>query len=238
MKIGIATLMVIAGITVSANGQPLAPAGSQQPSQNSSPAQNNSNQTGTQQKPAGNPPDMLNRNYQLPPGYATNPLVLNTNQFGTNPFVAATNPFASNQFGFLSNGQFVPLTPTTRSNAGSRFYLTNGFNPTTPDTAFLPSDQQILLQLHRSVGAQLAPVLQPGGILPIHFFVREGVVTIVGYVPTPADQQRVAQIVQQTPGVVRVADELQVTEPGATGAGGVSAQPMGATNRIVNTNFH
>ncbi len=76
------------------------------------------------------------------------------------------------------------------------------------DQAFTGADQDVLVQLRH----QLLPVLGPmENAAPVHFFCRNGMVTVVGHVPSAEEQQRIMQIVQQTPGVTKVINNLQVT---------------------------
>ena len=73
--------------------------------------------------------------------------------------------------------------------------------------------------------------------MPVHFVCREGVVTLVGIVPNEQQKQQIFQLVQRTPGVVQVVNQLQVNlnaaqaiRPGAAGSNGVFQSGTGVQN--------
>jgi hypothetical protein len=137
-------------------------------------------------------------------GYESNQVGLAADQFTT----------SSNEFGTLSNT--VPMTPTGREYP-PRVYTTNEFSPTNKpqvtiqDRADSVADQKLLLRL-RQIFRPTAPSTEAWASA-VHFISREGVVTLVGYVPTQQERKRVEDAVQQVPGVVQVIDHLQVTLP-------------------------
>jgi hypothetical protein len=91
---------------------------------------------------------------------------------------------------------------------------TNG-SPLMRDQALSEGDRQLLGQIHIAVFGSAQPPPQVGGS-SVHFILKDGMVRIVGFVPNVEEQKRIANIVQQVPGVVRVYDALQI---------GVSAAP-------------
>ena len=93
----------------------------------------------------------------------------------------------------------------------------------TQDQAASVADRNLVIQLRQGI----RPIIgssEPWS--PVHFISREGVVTLVGFVPNEPQRQQLVEIVQQTPGVVRVIDQLQVNAQVNTpvGAGGWLAQ--------------
>lgn len=244
MKVVFSILLAASLATLSETARSQTTAGSTAPAQGQIQIQNNN-----QANPPVDtfPPGLQNRplppglRRPLPPGLAnrsnglsdnSNMVVIGTNSFLSNQFLADSNAvFGSNRFGYITNSYNVisnasRLLPTSNSNALTRIYGTNALNSNfrLSDQAFSDSDKSLLLTLRQSVGTQLgvAPIT---GTMPVHFYIRNGVVTLVGFVLTPEESQRVALLVQQTPGVVSVVNDLQVTNQS-----GVSpVQPMGQT---------
>lgn len=178
-------------------------------------------------------PPGLNR--PLPPGLANrnNGLTMNSNFAGnaylSNQFIADSNAvfsgnavYNSNSYNVISNAS--NLLPTANSNVLSRIYGTNAFNSNfrLSDQAFSDMDKSLLLTLRQSVSTQLG--VTPTGYMPVHFYIRNGIVTLVGSVISAEESQRVALVVQQTPGVVSVVNDLQVSG----GSGGI-VQPLSGT---------
>jgi hypothetical protein len=159
-------------------------------------------------------------------GSASNAWSSTTNRWG-----AATNLLNTNRYvGTATNS--TGLLPTGQNT--NRLYGTNTSSTTTTrtmtrDMAYTQQDRTLLVTLRQ----QVQPVLQslttttttsttatvPGAVLePVHFVVREGVITLVGFVPTVDHRQQIVAAVQQVPGVVRVVDQLEVrTDTTATG---------------------
>jgi len=147
-------------------------------------------------------------------GFITNQF-LQTNQFGgiTTQFLIgadqgliATNqlPGSTNVFQTNLNGNF---TPNSR-----------GFSNVTAlvaqDRAVTPADRAALIQIHRMVGSAFAGRTV---LTSVHFQLQRGVATAVGVVSTLEEKQRIIQIVQSTPGVAQVVDQVQVrAQSGAT----------------------
>jgi hypothetical protein len=75
------------------------------------------------------------------------------------------------------------------------------------DQASTDGDRALIARIR----TQAVPLIgAPDTGWPVHFISTEGKVTIVGHVPTVADQQRLRALVQQTPGVIDVTDTLRV----------------------------
>jgi osmotically-inducible protein OsmY len=159
---------------------------------------------------------------------ATNQFGINTNQFGV----------ATNQFGLAPSGSNGVLTSVTNSAFG-----TNAGGVIVQDQAFSARDQAILAQVRRAIPMQLLPGGAVNGVPSssstttsgssstasgtsgtgsattslrnnIHFVVRDGVVTIVGFVPTLAERQRIEAAVAGISGVTQVMDNLRVRTGG------------------------
>jgi osmotically-inducible protein OsmY len=156
-------------------------------------------------------------------GAVANPLAISTNQFsaGTNQFVLNTNQFGTNQLGLATNQLATNLAPTSQLGFTNRILSSNTLGVATNanpllmrDQALSETDRRLLFQIRAAVfGPNQAAAPLAG--TPIHFILRDGSVRLVGTVPTVEDRQRIENLVQQVPGVVRVFDALQVTPTGA-----------------------
>ena len=184
-------------------------------------------------------PPAMNRPQQVVPGTqrrtdqlggATNIFGALTNQFGflTNQFGSATN-FDTNQAGLTPNA--APVTRAFPADAANPPALPQAM---TQDRAVTPTDRTLLVQLHRALMASFRPSTS---LVPVHFQVQEGVVTIVGSVPTLEQKQRVLSSVQGLPGVAQVVDRLEL-RPGA-GNDALSSGSGAFTNQfgMILTNF-
>jgi hypothetical protein len=163
-------------------------------------------------------------------GSVSNQFGFLTNQFGSNGFGFATNQggLGSNQFGLQTNQFGTNLTPTggatNRILGTNNFGLTNSTSAILRDQAITPTDRQLLTQLRASVlGGNVSA--QQAASAPVHFIIANGVVRLVGEVPTMEQRQQVETTVQQVPGVVRIFNALNVagqppmtvtTVPGST----------------------
>ena len=193
----------------------------------------------------------------------SNQFGLGTNQFGTNGFGFGTNGFgtnllgggvgATNQLGAISN-QFGTngLTPTSEPGLTNRILGTNNVGLTNStsmlfrDQAITSADRQLLTQLRASVfGANFSP--EQLAAHPVHFILANGVVRLVGEVPSLEQRQQIEAAVQRVPGVVRVYDALSVSGqpgiavnvlPGNTPPNALSpvSAPGALDNRIYATN--
>ncbi len=104
------------------------------------------------------------------------------------------------------------LSPNGSALSTNQFYATNTFafsNQVTirlEDRAFTSADRGLLLEIrHRcqpllGTGQPWAPA--------VHFICRDKDVTVFGYVPDQDDRRQLLALVQQTPGIGRVIDEL------------------------------
>jgi osmotically-inducible protein OsmY len=168
------------------------------------------------------PPGLQGRE-QLPPGLAkrtnqfqSQPLISATNQLRTtNQFGSRTNQFGvTNRFGAVTNA--TPLTPTGSAGATNRVYTTNSVNftnqtkVTLQDHAFTQQDRTLLVQVRQAVLPRIQRLATGAWTPAVNFQIREGIVTIVGTVQTIEVRQEIETIVVQTPGVVRVINQLVV----------------------------
>jgi hypothetical protein len=185
------------------------------------------------------PPGLRNRD-QLPPGLAnrqfgsvtnrvagvnTNGVMTNqfgitnqfglTNQFGTNQFGGLTNRFGiTNRFGVNPPGLTNRLLPTGSvsnrvfgTNIPGRVGLSNAFGTNALGQGMTPADRALLTQVQQV----LQPILSPTGVaMPVRALTREGVVTLVGVVPSLQQSQQIEAVVAQIPGVVRINNRLAV----------------------------
>jgi hypothetical protein len=132
----------------------------------------------------------------------------NNNNFGT-----ATNQ-AGNTNAFVAGAtNQTDLNQTSRPGETNRVFSGTN-NIILQDQAFSPADARLLTQIRQAVVGQMRTV---GILSPVHYIVRDGVVTMVGVLITAEERQRLETIVQGIPGVVRVIDQIQVG--GGTGAG-------------------
>lgn len=81
-------------------------------------------------------------------------------------------------------------------------------------------DQALLLRVRETV----LPQVTSGSKTPVDFTARNGVVTVVGTVPTSEDAARVAKLVQQVPGVAQVKNRLLISS-GSSGVNESGAAP-------------
>jgi hypothetical protein len=77
------------------------------------------------------------------------------------------------------------------------------------DRTVTDNDRFLLTPLRRKVELSLG-ITSPATEIPVHFIIDNGVVTLVGILPNAQDCQRVFLLTQQTPGVARVVNNLQV----------------------------
>jgi len=164
-------------------------------------------------------PGAIRNQPQLPlvGGVATNGFSVNTNQFvvQTNQFFAQTNQFpaqtnqvlvSTNQFliqsnSFSSSSNFSPVrTGFPQTNGAARATLFQ-------DRAVNQNDRTVLVQIHRNLRGAFG---SPANLASVHFLVQNGVVTAAGTVQTMEQRQRLIQMIQATPNVTQVIDQLQV----------------------------
>jgi osmotically-inducible protein OsmY len=95
------------------------------------------------------------------------------------------------------------------------------------ETTVSASDQQLLLRVRQAV---LPQIQTSGAFAPaVDFSVNQGVVTVMGLLPTPEESQRIVALVRQVPGVVQVTDQVRVNQPGT--ATPTAPQPQGTPRR-------
>jgi hypothetical protein len=156
-------------------------------------------------------PPGLNDREQQPPGLQNReqlPPELQKRLDATNNFsVNATNTFtATNEVGMNTN-QMQGTNALTPTGAVSGTNQMNS-NIAIRDHTVTDNDKSLLIAVRQSVQNQLG-ITTPAA-MPVHFFINNGVVTLIGSVPTADESQRILLLVRQTPGVVQVVDRLQV----------------------------
>jgi hypothetical protein len=154
----------------------------------------------------GNPQAAANNPNLNAVGVNTNLIAVDTNQLAssTNPIVANTNLTPTSQLGFTNR--------ILSSNTAG--VMTNTSPMLMRDQALSETDRRLLAQIRGAVfGANAATMPSAGA--PIHFILKDGIVRLVGTVSTMEERQRIENLVQQVPGVVRVFDALQVSQSGA-----------------------
>lgn len=198
-----------------------------------------SSQSGTQQGSQGQqnqtyqnlPPGLQNRE-QLPPGLERRdqlPPGLQRRQgdttgtdqtfrAGTNA-VGGTSQPGSAQTGSSQAGssQFGGTNQSSSSATVQGQTSTTGSSTTTltQDRAFTAADQRLLIQVRQ----QVLPIIgATEASSPVRFVLRNGLVTLVGTVPSAEQKQRIVTLVQQTPGVAQVVDQLQVSASASAGS--------------------
>jgi BON domain len=142
-----------------------------------------------------------------------------TSTISTNPIAAnPTNAMPStNQFATTNGVQENNGLAGTPNQANGNFVLR--------DQAVTPSDKVLLSTLTQGIASQIG-VTSPAAT-PVHFFINNGAVTLVGTVPTADESQRILARVQQTPGVLSVFNDLHVGTPSTV------VQPRDAVGQTV-----
>lgn len=120
-----------------------------------------------------------------------------------------------------ANGLPTPATPA----AGGA--TTAGTVPGAIGSGIInPQDQALLLRVRQSVVPQIQVAGQP---VPVSFNVQQGIVTLTGTLPSMAQRDQIAFLVQQVPGVVQVNNQLLVN-PAMSRVGNQNAPAAGALN--------
>jgi len=196
------------GVTPTRPAAPASPASPANPS-------TGANQPGNGNE-SGQPPFAPATTSSSSDGSVSNSTVNATNAAGgsSNQFGLLTNQFGSNGFGFATN---VPgsneLTPTggltNRVLGTNSSALTNSSGTIFRDQAITSTDRQLLTQLRAAVlGGNVSA--QQLASAPVHFIIANGVVRLVGEVPTLEQRQQIETTTQQVPGVVRIFNALNV----------------------------
>lgn len=144
--------------------------------------------------------------------------------FGTNAYSGLSNAWTSlsNRFASHALSNRIYITNAYMTNTLSRSVApTSSTGAAVQDQAATVADQNILINLHRRVPI----VIRPEAAANVHFVSKQGVVTLVGTVATERESQRLAELVERTPGVAQVNNQLQVN-----GETDESLTPTGRTN--------
>jgi hypothetical protein len=194
------------------NGQ-LQPVQPGQPPQSIPPAQPQPGQPGETQPQQ---PGQAAPNSQS--GTATNSFANGTDN-GAKPSGGQTNQFGPDTNGFaLWRTNAGQPTPTAQPGFPNRVFATNNNGTAVSNrTTQLPGDQAIS-QTDRALLTQIRQTAFPnanaqaglGGSDSVNFVILNGQVRLVGTVPTMEEKQRIEAIAQQSPGVVKVFNVLQV----------------------------
>src|SRR5439155_11287530 len=109
--------------------------------------------------------------------------------------------------------QQTPLTPTGNPAADNRVFgaaggSTNRTGIALRDQSVTEADRALLQNLRQLVVPRLEAMGAWGQA--VHFWVRDGLVTLVGTVQSPEMRQEAGRMVEQIPGVVKVEDRLCV----------------------------
>jgi len=145
------------------------------------------------------------------PGFGTNQA---TALGGTNSMGGARdfdNDNDRDRFGSSSNrfGGF-----TNRFGGFTNSFRTNGL---VFDQFTTPQDQALAHQIRQAILPEIRETHAP-----IHLVVNNGVVTLVGFVPSLEERGEIENLVQRTPGVVNVVDNLQIGRDFERGERGTS----------------
>lgn len=170
---------------------------------------NNTGNTGAG-GPANDLPPGLQKRQELPPGLQRGDTLSPGLAQRTNAFGRGSNPPGWNT---KQNGQ--NLRPTGRTNDIFNESQTNHSRATNrvrmEDHAFTQSDKTLLTRIHQKVQTRITSQSGTATNRFVHFIIRNGVVRVFGFVPTPQARRQILASVEQVPGVVRVIDQLQVS---------------------------
>jgi len=134
-----------------------------------------------------------------------------TQTAATNNFAAGATNGSPGTNGFVGTSNNMPSVTAAVSTNALPIINTNtdiNGNVVMGDQAVTASDRVLLTTLSQGVRATLG--LQANGNLPVHFMIRNGTVTVVGTVQSTAQSDAILSQVQQTPGVISVANDLRV----------------------------
>lgn len=160
----------------------------------------------------------------LPPRtipYPPSTIISGTNAPLQNPAAMNSRLASSNQFG----------TASSANQLKGRLAI--------QDQTVTASDRVLLQTLQRGVGSQLG--IASGAQSPVHFFIDNGTVTVVGTVANAAERAGILASVQQTPGVLQVYNDLHVAalpgaaQPGANFFGAGTDHAFSAADRTLLT---
>lgn len=175
--------------------------------------------------------------------FGTNWNRLGTNfaRFGTNAYEHLTNAWTSlsNRFNGTNGGLFPTGNGTNRVYSTNSYSATNRFGGNFRDEAYTTGDQRLLIQIRQIIQPVFITGAANQGPIPVHFQCREGVVTMLGFVPDEEHKRRCETLVREVPGVVQVVDQLQVGAQGETQLGSAPSAPsaqLAATDQAFTAN--
>jgi hypothetical protein len=101
------------------------------------------------------------------------------------------------------------------------------------DQAATVADQKLLVNLR----TRIPVVVNAGTAAGVHLIAKDGTVTLVGTIPTERESQRIAEMIQRTPGVTQVINQLQPTSGEAASANSATGSvgnlaPSGTGNLV------
>ncbi len=167
-----------------------------------------------------------------------NNLRTNLSSLGTNAYQHLSNGWSSVSNWFKGTNQNEPTSNrgTNRAYGTNSYWMTNGTSMQMRDEAYTPQDQTLLVQLRQEVRPLFPNRNSNQPWMPVHFICRERRVTIIGFVPDEDDKRKIVAVVKETPGVVDVDDQLQIStgEYGfQSGAPSAPSAPSAATQPSV-----
>ncbi len=165
-----------------------------------------------------------------------NTLRTNLSSLGTNAYQHLSNGWSSVSNWFKGTNQSEPTSNrgTNRAYGTNSYWMTNGTSMQMRDEAYTPQDQTLLVQLRQEVRPLFANRNRNQAWMPVHFICRERRVTVIGFVPDEDDKRKIVALVKETPGVVDVDDQLQISSgeygfqpgtPSAPSAASAATQP-------------
>jgi hypothetical protein len=147
-------------------------------------------------------PGGVNRN-QPPPTVGPYSPAITAN--GSNGIVTS-NQFGMNSNRFQGSSNLAPTGAASGTNGPNSNFVIR-------DRAVTDSDQALLVTLRQEIETQLGTT-SPESML-VHFFVNNGLVTVIGHVANAGDRERILLRIQQTAGVAQVVDRLHIGMPPA-----------------------
>jgi osmotically-inducible protein OsmY len=146
----------------------------------------------------------------------------NMARFGTNAYLGASNAWTSLSNQFKARTQEVE--PTSDRGSTNRVYATNNASATSTttikqDQAVTATDRKLLVNIRQEIQPILVNI---GSSADVHFISRQGTVTIVGFVPSEQESRRIVEVVQRTPGVTRVVNQIRVGSHADVNVGGTT----------------
>lgn len=153
-------------------------------------------------------------------GSAANPAASGSAATPATGAMIQSNQVATNQFGMNTNMQGSNNLSPTGAASGTNQFVDR-------DNAVTDNDREILVTIRQNIQAQLG--VTSTGMMPVHFNINNGVVILIGFVPTADASQRILLLTQQTPGVTQVDNRLRVGTPPLTPATTTTPAFVGTT---------